>query len=231
MDIRRSDSNSKPDNHLTPAQLKFFENLLKLRRELGVPPTVRELQKFCNFASPRSVLQFLDVLEGQGLIERGGGARNIRILRVPDPVTDRSRAVTVPVPIVGTVAAGLPILAEENIEGYIPVSTGLATPPNRYFLLRVSGDSMNRAGIQDGGLVLVRQQPSADVGNRVVALINDEATVKRLASRGDVVVLEPESDNPAHKPIILDENFQVQGVVVTTIEKLERQTNDSSRVR
>lgn len=206
-------------NSLSPKQLRFLEHLVAYRRSEGVTPTVREMQAFMGFRSPRSVGQYLDALEKSGLIERGEGARNIRILRVQPDAAVPDRVGTVQVPVVGNIAAGLPILAEENVEEYISVSARLARAPHRYFLLRVRGDSMNRANIQDGDLVLVRQQPSAQAGDRVVALIDDSATVKVLRVGPDAIVLEPRSTNPRHRPIVLDRGFEVQGVVVATIPR------------
>jgi repressor LexA len=206
-----------PSKPLTSSQLEFFHKLLAFRAKHGVLPTVREMQEFAGFRSPRSVTQFLDALEIAGYVRRGSGARNIRILKVHASSAQRGHARTVPVPLVGTVAAGLPILANENIEASIPVSDQLAKGHHRYFLLRVSGDSMNRAGIQNGDLVLVRQQSTAYPGQLVVALIDDGATVKRLRVTPQAIVLEPVSSNERHKPIILDRDFIVQGVVVGTI--------------
>ena len=102
----------------------------------------------------------------------------------------------------------------------IPVSTLLARPGQKYFLLRANGDSMTEAGIEDGALVLVRQQPTADSGQIVVALIDDEATIKELQLSREAAVLRPRTKNPTHKPIVLTRDFQVQGVVVATLPKL-----------
>lgn len=206
-----------PSKPLTPSQLQFFQKLLAFRTKHGVLPTVREMQKFGEYRSPRSVTQFLEALESAGYIKRGIGARNVRILKVHSSSAHRGHARTLLVPLVGTVAAGLPILATENIEAMIPVSDQLAKGHHRYFLLRVSGESMNRAGIQDGDLVLVRQQPTAQPGQNVVALIDDEATVKRLRVTPHAIVLEPVSSHERYKPIILDREFTIQGVVVGTI--------------
>lgn len=204
---------------LTPQQLLFLERLLQFQAREGVPPTVREMQALGGFRSPRSVAQFLDALEAAGYIDRAAGARNVRILKRPADAAIPDRANTVAVPVIGRVAAGQPILAAENIEEYIPVSTRLARGHWRYFILRVRGDSMDRAGIHDGDLVLVRQQDTADPGNHVVALINEDATVKRLRIARDAILLEPMSSNPIHKPIVVDRDFRVQGVVVATIPK------------
>lgn len=124
---------------------------------------------------------------------------------------------TVSVPVVGSAACGMPMLAEENIEEMIPVSKKIAAPPYKYYMLRAKGDSMNEANINDGDLVLVRQQAVARHGDIVVALIDDEATIKEYTTTGSAVVLRPHSTNPVHKPIILTRDFMVQGVVVTTI--------------
>jgi repressor LexA len=203
---------------LTQQQLEFFQLLVTFRQREGRPPTVRELQDLAGFRSPRSVSQYLGVLEEGGYIERGEGARNIKILK-PPPVESAEREETIPVPVLGTVAAGLPLLAEENIDDYFPVSTKLARSPYRYFLLRVRGDSMDRMGIDEGDLVLVRQQPTAQPGDTVVALINDEATVKRFRPLGEAVALEPVSKNRDHKPIIVTREFRIQGVVTKIIKK------------
>ncbi len=206
----------KAQERLTPKQREFLEGLIRFQAREGVPPTTREMQALGGFRSPRSVGQFLDALEAAGYIERGMGARNTRVLRRPPSVLP-DHADTVLIPVVGRVAAGRPILAAENVEGHIPVSTKLARRAAGHFLLRVRGDSMNRAGIQDGDLVLVRQQDTADAGQVVVALIDEDATVKRLRRGLDAVVLEPVSSNKAHKPIVVDRGFRIQGVVVAAI--------------
>lgn len=202
---------------LTAKQLRFLERLVAFRHRRGTAPTIREMQEFMGFRSPRSVVQFLDALEAAGYIKRAEGARNIRILKVPTSAAIPDRADTVAVPVIGAVAAGLPILAVENVEHYVAVSTQLARSPHTYFLLHVRGDSMNREGIQDGDLILVRQQPTAEAGQRIVALIDDEATVKTLRLTPDAIVLEPRSTNPSHRPIVLNRDFEIQGVVIATI--------------
>jgi repressor LexA len=202
----------------TGKQLEFLERLVRFQGREGVPPTVREMQALGGFRSPRSVAQFLDALERAGYVQRATGARNIRVLRRP-PGALADRAETVPVPLIGHVAAGQPFLAAENVEAYIQVSTTLARHAAACFLLRVHGDSMNRAGIDDGDLVLVRRQETAHSGEVVVALIDDDATVKRLRLARGAMLLEPASTNPAHKPIVLDRDFRIQGVVVASIPK------------
>lgn len=127
---------------------------------------------------------------------------------------------TVNVPVVGKVACGAPTLAEENIEQFIPVSTSLAAGSYNYFILKAKGDSMNLAGINDGDYVLIRQQNSARPGDMVVALINEEATIKEFVPQGNVVVLKPHSTNKEHKPIILSRDLAIQGTVVTALPQI-----------
>ena len=112
-------------------------------------------------------------------------------------------------------------MAEENIEGMISVSARLAPPTNRYFLLRAKGNSMNQKGIDDGDLVLIKQQKVADNGDLVVALIDDRATIKEFQRKGSVILLIPRSDNPSHQPIIMASDFLIQGRVVATIPKID----------
>jgi repressor LexA len=133
------------------------------------------------------------------------------------PLETSDRESTIEVPLVGNAACGTPLLAQENIEAMVPVSTLLALRGQKHFLLRAIGDSMNDAGIDDGALVLVRQQSTADSGDVVVALVDDEATIKELRKSADAVVLLPRSKNRSHKPIVLRRDFQVQGVVVATL--------------
>lgn len=206
---------------LTSRQRDFFHQLLAHRGKHGVIPTIKDMQESAGFSSPRSVTQFLEALEDAGYIKRGTGARNIRIMKIPVGSEPRDHARTVSVPLVGTVAAGHPILATENIETVIPVSDKLASGHHRYFLLRVSGNSMNRAGIKNGNLVLVRQQSTAQSGQNVVALIDDEATVKRFRVTPQAIVLEPVSSHAEYKPIILDRDFTIQGVVVDVLPAVE----------
>jgi repressor LexA len=140
---------------------------------------------------------------------------------VRDLDDEPTHARTVLVPLVGEVACGIPLLAEENIEAMISVSATLAKPSHRHFLLRVRGNSMDRAGINDGDLVLVRQQPMAESGDIVVALIDDAATIKEFQRCETVVLLKPQSTSAAHRPLILARDFQIQGVVITAIPGVE----------
>lgn len=182
----------------------------------GRTPSVRELMADLGYKSPRSVQDVLDKLIKKGIIKKHAKGDYQLIL---DPDFGHSHAQTVKIPIVGAIAAGPPILAEENVEARIPISTSIAKPGSKYFLLHVIGDSMNAVHINDGDLILVRQQPTAEEGEKVVALIDDEATVKEFHRENGMIILKPRSMDKKYKPIILTEDFQIQGVVVATIPK------------
>lgn len=184
----------------------------------GTPPTIEELRKMLGVGSTRTVLRYLEELEEEGYLERWSGARGMKLLR------DGGGLETVSVPLVGEVAAGTPILAEENRETWLRLPKTIAPPDGRYFLLRVRGDSMNAATvagekIESGDLVLVRQQATADENAIVVALIDGEATIKRFTHGAGYYLLKPESSNPEHRPILVEDNFQIQGVVQRVIKR------------
>jgi len=197
---------------------KELEALRLIRNRIvhtGKPPSIREIMNQLGYSSPRAASYILEKLELKGFISRPGRGQ-IR-LRKDSPETD-SHARTVNVPLVGSAPCGTPVFAEENIEGIFPVSAKLARGSYHYFLLRAVGDSMNKRDIQDGNLVLVRQQPSAENGDRVVALIDEEATIKEFHRTSNAIILKPKSTNKQHQPIILTNDFQILGVVQTVIE-------------
>lgn len=180
----------------------------------GRNPSIRELTKEMNFGSTRSALLLINrLIDKKALCRKEDGS--LRILN--DLEKDDFSAKTVDVPLVGTVSCGAPIFAEENIEAFYSVSITLAHPGFSYFLLRAKGDSMDMAGIKNGDIVLVKQQPTAETGQKVVALIDDEAVIKVIKFTPEAIILEPKSTDKKHKPIILSKNFQIQGVVVTSI--------------
>lgn len=179
----------------------------------GKSPTLKEINEVTGKSSPRSAVLVLERLEKAQLVKRSG--RKIRL--ISPGLSDNASISTINIPLVGCIAAGSPMLAEENVEAVIPVSTALARPGSKYFLLRVNGDSMNRAGINDRDILLVRQQDAADNGQKVVALINDEATVKSFEKKDRMVILRPKSSNLHHKPIVLTSNCRIQGVVVAVL--------------
>jgi repressor LexA len=183
--------------------------------EHRVPPTVAELRKQLKAGSDRTVLRYLEALEEDESIERWGGARGIRLLKRLS-----QGLATKPVPIVGTAPAGPLMLAEENFEGWLQLPTEDLRPKSgEFFLLRVRGDSMNRAQvdggrIESGDLVLVRRHAAAESGDVVVTLIDGEATIKRFMRGPNYYFLKPESSKSEFQPIIVDDRFSVQGVVV-----------------
>jgi len=148
----------------------------------------------------------------------GVEARELLILQDDQIIIDDNNDGDVTkVPVVGKVSCGLPIYAEENINTYISISKEIAKPQNDYFILYAEGDSMNLAGINSGDMVLIKQQPSANDGDLVVALIDDEATIKVFHKKNNMIILKPKSDNKQHQPIILTSNFRIQGVVADII--------------
>lgn len=177
--------------------LKFIADTLDVR---GYPPSVREIGSAVGLRSSATVHAHLSKLEEKGYIRRARSkSRAIEILYTAgqgnkEDVGDD----VISVPIVGQVTAGIPILAEENREGALNLSRSFVRS-NNVFLLRVKGDSMVEAGILNGDFVLVRQQETADSGDIVVALLEDEATVKRFFREKDCIRLQPE--NPAYEPI------------------------------
>ena len=177
----------------------------------GTGPTLAEINEVTGGKSPRSAILVLERLEKEGFIKRING----KIISTDFGIT--TSISTVNVPLVGSVPCGAPMLAKQNIETYIPVSTALAKKGSKYFLLRATGDSMNLAGINDGDILLVRQQEIANKDDKVVALIDEEATVKMFEKTNDAVILRPKSKNPAHKPIVLTDNCRIQGVVVAVL--------------
>jgi repressor LexA len=174
---------------------------------------MREIASALGLASPSTVLHHLRVLEEQGYIEREP-SRN-RALRASSWRSGETQGARL-VPLVGRVAAGLPILAAENLEGYMPLPQDLFSG-RELFMLQVQGDSMIGAGILEGDYVIVSQQSAADDGDIVVAMIEDEATVKRIFRRVDHIELRAE--NPRYEPI-LSPDVQVLGKVVGVVRAL-----------
>ena len=182
----------------------------------GRTPSVRELMKELGYKSPRSAALIIGSLISKRILrKKSNGSLQLDKFRFESQQVD-----TINVPLIGTVECGMPVLAEEHVEAMIPVSTRLAPPPHKYFLLRASGDSMNEIGIEEGKLLLIRQQQTAQSGDIVVACIDGETTVKEYRSDSDIVILRPKSRNKAHKPIIVDKDFMIQGVVLKVISEL-----------
>jgi len=203
------------EENLSAKAKEALKHLRTFIMQYGRMPSTRELMKEMKYKSPLSPMLLLNELAANGFLEKkmDGGYTLLKDL------TNGESARTVAIPLVGVASCGAPILAQENIEAMIPVSTRLVKAGSKYFLLRAKGDSMNEAGINDGDLILIKQQPTANNGQNVVALIDDEATIKEYQHKGQYVTLIPRSNNVNHQPIILTEDFQIQGIVVATIPK------------
>ena len=182
---------------LTPNQQRVLNFLKDFLQEKRFPPTLREIASHFGLRGPRAPQKTLNILEKKGFIRKvPGGSRAIEILS--DPPFRLTHIL--PVPVVGRVRAGEPVLAIENIEGYINLDRTFVASED-VFLLRVEGDSMIEAHIQDGDFALVKPQPNAENGEIVVALIEDEATIKRIFHGRDLIRLEPA--NPEMEPIVV----------------------------
>lgn len=179
---------------ITDTQRRIYEYLAE-RSQDGVPPSVREICKAVGLRSTSSVQANLDSLEAAGYITRDPMLkRSIRVLGQADNI--------IHVPLIGTVTAGMPILAVEQIEGYLPYS-GRISREKPLFALRVRGESMILAGILDGDIVIAEKTPTAVNGDIVVAMLDDEATVKRFFKENGTFRLQPE--NESMEPIVTDE--------------------------
>jgi repressor LexA len=198
---------------LSDTEKKAFNLIRNKLIHEGRKPTLREINEVTNGKSPRSASIVIERLIKKGFLKRVGV--NLRLIESAS--VNPTSIETVDVPLVGTVTCGLPILAIENIETTIPVSTNLARRGSKYFLLRASGNSMNEAGINNGNILLIRQQNTANKGDKVVVLINDEATVKIFDRTESAVILRPKSSDTSFKPIIITDNFHIQGVVIAVL--------------
>lgn len=192
--------------------------LHRFQVEHGHPPTVEELRKALGVGSTRTALRYLQELQDAGRIDRWSGARGIRLTQ-PQPEARN----TVTVPLVGEAPAGSLMDAEENFQGSVQIARP-ARENEKLFLLRVRGDSMNCAvvnnrKIEDGDLVLVQQAATAKSSDVVVAMVDGKATIKRLALGPHYAVLKPDSANPRHTPIVVSDDFSIQGIVIDVIKQ------------
>ncbi len=180
--------------------------------ERGFPPSIREIGAALGISSLRGVTVHLDALERKGWIERERTSRGIHVLGVVAPKSQGS----VDVPIVGTIAAGIPIPAIENIEGYVPAPEEMVGKSTDLFALRVRGDSMTGDGVLPGDIVIVRPQKRAANGELAAVLVGDEATIKRVYQEEGRAILV--SSNPAYEPIVIErEDAGVIGKVIGLI--------------
>lgn len=203
---------------LTTRQEQILSLILETVHQRGYPPSVREIGEAVGLSSPSTVHSHLTALVRAGYIKRDPAKP--RAIEVLDSrgASSLHRASVRDVPLVGRIAAGSPLLAEEDIEEIYPLPTELVgTDP--VFMLEVSGESMVDAGILDGDYVVVKRQPTADDGQLVAALIQgEEATVKRLQRRDGRVVLKAE--NPDYPPMVFSEGVELLGVVVAVLRRV-----------
>lgn len=196
-DLSMADSSEK-GNRITDKQQEILEFVRKSIMNSGYPPTVREIGEAVHLRSTSSVQSHLDALEKNGYIRRN--PMRSRSIEIMDDDYGLYHGEVVRVPLVGHVAAGEPLLAEQNIDGYYPFPSN-QLPKNSLFLLRVRGESMINMGIYDGDLILVEQGETARNGDVVVALVEDSATVKRFYKENGHIRLQPENDEM--EPIIV----------------------------
>ncbi len=200
---------------LTERQSEILQLIRELTEVSGFPPTRAEIAERMGFRSVNAAEQHLRALEKKGAIDILSGAS--RGIRVNDPRSNSRSGRLMELPVVGRVAAGSPILAEENVQGRYQVDPNLFTPRADY-LLKVKGLSMRDIGILDGDLLAVHKTAEARAGQVVVARVNDEVTVKRLRKRGHIVQLVAE--NPDFEPIEVDlrtDDLAIEGVAVGII--------------
>ena len=201
---------------LTLRQKKVLNFLKSYTLKKGFPPTLREIAFNFGLKGPRAPQKTLVILERKGFIRRVPGGS--RAIEVRDIMPDLGK--TLSVPIIGRVRAGEPILAVENIEGFLNLDRDLASSGD-VFLLRVQGDSMIEAHIEDGDFALVKSQSDAENGEIVVALIEDEATIKRIFKKRELIRLEPA--NSTMEPIVVkkgDKKVSIVGKVIGVFRKL-----------
>lgn len=206
---------------LSEKEKLLLEHIERQVSATGKYPSYAELSKLMGYKSKRSVFLLVGNLIEKGRLRKNADSK----IRLVNAVNLSPSIQTVDVPLLGDVACGAPIFAEENIEAVFAISTQITKSDDRYFLLRANGDSMdkphaNYKAIHHGDLVLIRSQNHADDGDRVVAVINNEATIKILKKLEHHVVLLPHSTNEVHKPIVASDSLIIQGVVVDVLKGL-----------
>lgn len=187
---------------------EILEYIKEMILKKGYPPAVREICEAVHLKSTSSVHSHLESLEKNGYIRRD--PTKPRTIEILDDDFALTRRELVNVPVIGTVAAGVPILAEQNIEDYLPIPAEIL-PNKEVFMLKVKGNSMIEAGIYNGDKVIVAKQPNAENGDKVVALVDDSATVKTFYKENGHFRLQPE--NSSMDPIILDQ-VEILGKVI-----------------
>lgn len=204
---------------LTKRQFTVLETIRNWIRQRGYPPTIRELGQLLGIRSLRGVTTHLDAIAKKGFLKREPKARSISLLDIVAPFEQALR-----VPVVGRIRAGAPVLAQEHVESHVVIDGawigGSDAPAIQHFALKIHGDSMINAGILDGDCVIVRQQPTAESGDIVVALLGDEATIKRFIKDGDAIRLQPE--HPTMEPLLItpSQPLTILGKVVAVFRQI-----------
>lgn len=201
---------------LTDKEKELYRYLRNWIIHTNEVPSYSKLTGLLGYKSKRSISLLYASLIEKGYVKRTG--ESIQLLKQPD--ADSYKAETIDLPIVGNITCGQLNLASQDIQNVISVSTMLAKPPYKYFILRATGDSMNKKNISEGSLILIRQQETAKNGDVVVALVNDQATLKEFRRVENFIILQPHSTNPSHKPILLTSDFRIQGVLVAVLPEI-----------
>ncbi len=203
---------------LTERQESILNFIKQFVQESGYPPTLREIGKNFGISSTFGVKRHLEALVKKGYLNiESNASRGIALVRnesdIQDFVSSSQEALFIKLPVVGRVAAGSPILAIENIESSMLIDSSYLKNAENAFALRVQGDSMINAGIQEGDLVIVSPKENTRTGDIVVAMLDDEATVKRLQIKGNEITLFPAND--AYNPIVVNKNnsFKIIGKI------------------
>ena len=206
---------------LTKRQAEILSFIKTHIQYSGFPPTVSEIQGQFSFKSPNAVQEHIKALVRKGQIRRNPNQwRGLELMDFTKGRDEASQYSTVSVPLIGRVTAGLPVLAEENFEGTISVDRSLVGRTTGLFALQVRGDSMIKAGIYDGDIAVAQQQSVADQGDIVIALLGDEATVKRFYRKKKVIILQPENDTMQPIKISEGSNFKILGKVIATLHRI-----------
>lgn len=215
MQISRPDMVKKET--LTQKQSNVLKSIYGFIADNSYPPSIRDIAGLLGFSSPKGAGDHLAVLEKKGYIQKSSSARSIKLtekslwhLGVQNPSSEKNVDY---LPLLGSIAAGKPIFAEENIQNYVPVSAQIMGNTKGQFLLKVKGDSMSGDHIIDGDTIVVRIQNTAENGDIVVALVGNEAVVKRFYRRDDGTI-ELRSSNPLYEPIIAENSLMIQGRVI-----------------
>jgi repressor LexA len=203
-------------NELTSKQKQLLDLLTDEIRTKGLPPSLSEIARSLKLKSKNGVAKLLRILEDKGYIRRSHKARGIEVL---NPDGEPMGLGLISVPLIGRITAGLPMLAEEQIEDWLNLPASLIRGRKDVFLLKVQGLSMKDAGILNGDLVIVKQQKIAEVNDIVVALLEDEATVKRLVKTDNKFYLKAE--NKDYPNIYPEHEWSIQGKVIGVIRRLE----------